>query len=303
MMNIKTHKWYKDLDTSISECDYYFPDEKYGIRYCIQLQIEPGDTYWSADLYKCDEDWNITEYWQRITLPDKYYEWDYRTLQLDVILVVQKLFPHILWPAIPCEIEEVKLTRDSTRMPDSLLFLDSFQPTLACPDELYVKGNIGLLDVGYRVAIIGEEDATEEELTMAYKLGRYHSSDVVVCRLEHGVDAAARQGCLDAKGRVIAVTSDGLDVASKENADMISRILSNRGLVVTVNKDNSMNSASCMLVQIALANKVVVVSCEKESRTMQAVEFARKIGKPIFAVDNGRSGNRYLIDNGIATNV
>jgi hypothetical protein len=68
MMNIKTHKWYKDLDTSLSECDYYFPDDKYGIRYCIQLQIEPGDTYWSADLYKCDEDWNITEYWQRINV-------------------------------------------------------------------------------------------------------------------------------------------------------------------------------------------------------------------------------------------
>jgi predicted Rossmann fold nucleotide-binding protein DprA/Smf involved in DNA uptake len=48
---------------------------------------------------------------------------------------------------------------------------------------------------------------------------------------------------------------------------------------------------------------VVVVSCLKESRTMQAVEFARKIGKPIFAVDNGRSGNRHLIDSGIATNV
>jgi predicted Rossmann fold nucleotide-binding protein DprA/Smf involved in DNA uptake len=58
-----------------------------------------------------------------------------------------------------------------------------------------------------------------------------------------------------------------------------------------------------MLVQITLANKVVVVSCVKESKTMQAVEFARKIGKPIFTVDNGRSGNRYLIDNGIATNV
>jgi predicted Rossmann fold nucleotide-binding protein DprA/Smf involved in DNA uptake len=108
---------------------------------------------------------------------------------------------------------------------------------------------------------------------------------------------------LGVKGRIIAVTSDGLDVTSKENADMISRILSNRGLVVTGHKDNSMNLASCMLVQIALANKVVVVSCVKESRTMQAVEFARKIGKPIFAVDNGRSGNRYFIDNGIATNV
>jgi hypothetical protein len=38
----------------------------------------------------------------------------------------------------------------------------------------------------------------------------------------------------------------------------------------------------------------VAVSC-------YASYFAIKLGKPIFAINNGRSGSRYLIDNGIAT--
>ena len=33
---------------------------------------------------------------------------------------------------------------------------------------------------------------------------------------------------------------------------------------------------------------------------MHAVNFALKYGKPIFALDCDWSGNRYLIDNGIA---
>jgi predicted Rossmann fold nucleotide-binding protein DprA/Smf involved in DNA uptake len=46
-----------------------------------------------------------------------------------------------------------------------------------------------------------------------------------------------------------------------------------------------------MAIQIALANKVVVIARAKGSRTMQAVEIAQKIGKPIFFIDKEHSGN------------
>ena len=53
-------------------------------------------------------------------------------------------------------------------------------------------------------------------------------------------------------------------------------------------------------IQAALADKVYVIECEKESGTMHAVNFALKYGKPIYALDCDWSGNRYLIDNGLA---
>lgn len=51
---------------------------------------------------------------------------------------------------------------------------------------------------------------------------------------------------------------------------------------------------------MAMADKVIVVECERESGTMHAVEFARRFRRPIFALDCDWSGNRYLIDNNIA---
>ena len=54
-------------------------------------------------------------------------------------------------------------------------------------------------------------------------------------------------------------------------------------------------------LQMAMADKVIVVACEKDSGTMHAVDWAIKLGKPIFAIDNARSGNRHLIDSRIAT--
>lgn len=53
-------------------------------------------------------------------------------------------------------------------------------------------------------------------------------------------------------------------------------------------------------LQMAIADKVIVVACEKKSGTMHAVTWAIKLGKLIYALDNNRSGNRYLIDNKIA---
>jgi DNA protecting protein DprA len=311
VMSITTHKWYKDLSTCLNECCYYFVDDNSGIRYCIHLQLDTTDTFWSVDLYKCnqDDDWTFTDCWGSVVLPDKYYEWDYRTLQLDVVLAVQRLFPNAKWPEIQYrldDIEETVLTHDSMRMPNSLLCMDSFSPELSCPNELYVKGNVGLLDVGHHVAIIGARDATNDEMALAYNYGKYHSSDVVISGLARGIDTAAHQGCVDSKGRSIAVIASGLDVTyPKENSGLVRKILLNRGLIVSEHPYGSKANPSRLVartrIQMALANKVVVIACEKESGTMHAVNFAIKLGRPIFAVNSGRSGNRYLIDNGIAT--
>ena len=53
-------------------------------------------------------------------------------------------------------------------------------------------------------------------------------------------------------------------------------------------------------LQMAFADMVYVVECEKESGTMHAVNFALKYGKPIYALDCDWSGNSCLIDNGLA---
>lgn len=184
--------------------------------------------------------------------------------------------------------------------PQSILALNEL-----CPSELYVKGDASLMSSGNRVAIIGARDASAEECEIAYRLGHFYSSEIVVSGLAKGIDTFAHQGCVDAKGKSIAVVATGLDlVFPKENDNLEKAIILNGGLILSEQpvktKATPRRLVARTRLQMALADKVIVVACEKESGTMHAVEYAIMLGKPIYVIDNRRSGNRHLIENEIA---
>lgn len=156
-----------------------------------------------------------------------------------------------------------------------------------------------------RVAVIGSRKPDEHGLDVAYRLGKYHSSEIVVSGLARGIDTAAHRGCLDGGGRTIAVIGTGFDrVHPKENAGLQADIITHRGLIVSEQPPGTKANHGTLIartrIQMAMADKVIVVQCERESGTMHAVEFARSFRRPIFALDCDWSGNRYLIDNNIA---
>ena len=109
---------------------------------------------------------------------------------------------------------------------------------------------------------------------------------------------------MEAKGKTIAVVGSGLmHVHPKENTDFHKRIIGSCGLIlserVPTTKGGPMTLNARTRLQATLAVKVYVVECEKQSGTMQAIKFAFKYGKPIFALDCDWSGNRYLLKSGI----
>lgn len=175
-----------------------------------------------------------------------------------------------------------------------------------CPDRIFVRGNQTLLNSNEEyVAIIGSRDITPEEYDSAYQLGAKFSTSVVISGLARGVDAAAHNGCVNQGGRTIAVVATGLDrVYPKENAILQAKILLNDGLILSEQprgvKANPTRLIARTRLQVALADKVIVVCCEIHSGTMHAANFARRHGIPIFAIDNLREGNRFLIENQIA---
>ncbi|MCM1141035.1 MAG: DNA-protecting protein DprA, partial [Muribaculum sp.] len=81
-------------------------------------------------------------------------------------------------------------------------------------------------------------------------------------------------------------------------------ILQNGGMIVSEYPEGTKANPTRLIartrLQMAIADKVIVVACEKKSGTMHAAEWAVKLGKPIFAIDNARTGNRHLIDSGMA---
>ena len=134
---------------------------------------------------------------------------------------------------------------------------------------------------------------------------------VVVSGLALGCDAAAHQGCLDAKGRTIAVVATGLDITHpRENKALQNAILDNDGLLLSEQiigvKANPKNLVARNRLQAALSEEVIVVQCPIQSGTMHTVRFAQKYGKKIYAVHSNKydaksSGNECLLEEGIAS--
>ena len=177
-----------------------------------------------------------------------------------------------------------------------------------CPKQLFALGNTSILNEinnFEKVAIIGARNADNEGLGVAYDLGKQLNNAIVISGLAKGIDTAAHVGCLYRRGLTIAVVGSGLNhVNPKENIPLQQRILANNGLILSEQSPKVKASPRTLIartrLQVALADKVYVIECEKESGTMHAVNFALKYGKPIFALDCNWSGNRYLIDTGLA---
>ncbi len=311
MKERKQFYWYESISSILSQCYYYFQDPLTGNKYCIYLRIR-GAEHWTCELVGCtgtedddfDIDWNIPV--PNLFVADKFLEDDYPALELAAQKAVSKMFPHITELKVIKQHAETafhiqSIERGRYDFPDPLLSLEA-----DCPDKIYFKGTKGWLASGNHVAIIGARDATAEECELARQLGRLFSSDIVVSGLARGIDTAAHQGCVECGGVSVAVVATGLDKTfPKENADLELAILQNGGMIVSEYPEGTKANPTRLIartrLQMAIADKVIVVACEKESGTMHAVDWAVKLGKPIFAIKNDRSGNRHLIDSGIAT--
>lgn len=193
-----------------------------------------------------------------------------------------------------------KIRKESDDFPSSLLAIGE-----DCPEVLFCMGDISLLKRENMVAVIGARDADANRLSISRFFGIKYSTNGVVSGLARGIDTEAHWGCIDAEGKTIAVVGSGLyHVYPKENVTLQKKILDTGGLIVSEQplgiKASPLTLIARTRLQVALADSVIVVECEKESGTMHAVDFALRYNKKIFAVDNGRSGNRYLLDNGLA---
>ena len=180
------------------------------------------------------------------------------------------------------------------------------------PPLIHLLGNTELLSQK-AVAIIGAREADRKGCGAAYKWGTEYAKNeyVVVSGLALGCDAAAHQGCLDAKGRTIAVVATGLDITHpRENKALQNAILDNDGLLLSEQiigvKANPKNLVARNRLQAALSEEVIVVQCPIQSGTMHTVRFAQKYGKKIYAVHSNKydaksSGNECLLEEGIAS--
>lgn len=208
------------------------------------------------------------------------------------------------------EYKIIEIDKTSELFPQSLLAIGD-----DCPENLYLMGNVELLKAEKSVAIIGARAADHNGCSKAYSLAVdfVRKGYVVVSGLALGCDSSAHRGCLDARGKTIAIVGSGLDIVHpQENIPLQTRILQMQGLVVSEQPLGVKASPKTLVrrnrLQAALSQMVVVAQCPRKSGTLYTVDFARKYGKEVFAVEfkyhnEFTGGNDYLLSEGIAKRI
>ncbi len=157
------------------------------------------------------------------------------------------------------------------------------------PVVLYVRGALTAKDKN-AVAMVGSRTTTHYGLEVARKLA-YQLAYVgvtVVSGGARGIDSAAHQGALSAKGRTVCVLGTGISIVfPPENKDLFDRIAEN-GAVITQFPFNRNGDRQTFAIRnrivAGMTLGTVVVEANLTSGALITANFATEYGRQVFAV-------------------
>ena len=157
------------------------------------------------------------------------------------------------------------------------------------PLVLYVKGAITAQDKN-SVALVGSRQTTHYGIETARKLAYQlaYTGVTVVSGGARGIDTAAHQGALSAKGRTIAVLGTGINlIFPPENAELFERIATNGAIVTQFPFNRPADKQSFPIRNRIVAGMTlgtVVVEANLSSGALITANFATEYGRQVFAV-------------------
>ena len=157
------------------------------------------------------------------------------------------------------------------------------------PVVLYVRGALTAKDKN-AVAMVGSRTTTHYGVEVARKLA-YQLAYVgvtVVSGGARGIDSAAHQGALSAKGRTVCVLGTGVNVVfPPENRELFDRIAEN-GAVITQFPFNRNGDRQTFAIRnrivAGMTLGTVVVEANLSSGALITANFATEYGRQVFAV-------------------
>ncbi len=176
------------------------------------------------------------------------------------------------------------------------------------PIVLYVKGTLSPGDKS-SIAMIGSRQTTHYGIETARKLSYQlaYTGVTVISGGARGIDTAAHQGALSAKGRTIAVLGTGINIVfPTENKELFERIADNGAVIIQFPFNRPADKQSFPIrnrIVAGMTQGSVVVEANLNSGALITARFANDYGRQVFAVpgriDSPRSkGCHNLIKNG-----
>lgn len=180
------------------------------------------------------------------------------------------------------------------------------------PPVLYLRGRVPPEgDPNPAVAIVGARAASAPGRALARALGRdlAAAGAIVVSGLARGIDTAAHEGALVARGRTVAILGSALDrVYPRENASLASAIAESGALVSEFpfgTEPLAPNFPRRNRVLAAWSRAVVVVEAAARSGALITARCALDEGREVLAVPGhpshrGAEGTNQLLKDGAA---
>jgi DNA processing protein len=176
------------------------------------------------------------------------------------------------------------VTQDDEGYPAPLR--DAYDPPLL----LYVWGEILPRD-RHAISVVGSRRATMYGLQATKKLSYQIASSgfTIISGLARGIDTAAHEAALAAKGRTIAVIGSGLaQLYPPENLGLAEKIAEGNGAVVSEFPLNTPPDKQTFPMRnrivAAWPQALLVVECPAWSGSLITANLASEYGKPIYAV-------------------
>jgi DNA processing protein len=161
------------------------------------------------------------------------------------------------------------------------------------PAALFMRGReetLAAMIEGPAVAIVGSRHASSYGLEVAHGLARELSACgvPVVSGMAFGIDSAAHDGALAARGPTVAVMPGGADAAYPRSKHALHRRIAERGLVVSELPPGTRPFRWCFparnRIMAALARMTVVVEGTERSGSLITARFAQDLGREVGAV-------------------
>lgn len=160
------------------------------------------------------------------------------------------------------------------------------------PLILYVDGDEDLLNNENKIAIVGTRTPSQEgyEVSSIFAERLTEEHCCIVSGFASGCDEAAHNGCLQAKGRTIAVIPSGHMQVIKSNRVLYNMIIINGGTVVSELPPNAKTEKYAFIdrnrVIAALSDGIIVIEGGQKGGTSHTVKFANAYNKPVAYTTN-----------------
>lgn len=208
MSHDKSYHIWQDYSLTKGDIRYMFFDPASGREYTVNIRMDSSEWLYSVELGYDNEE--PDGWYQDLTpfLRGSYFQDDLPILKIDMIRILSERFPAVSgWnDDLHTSIKNpVRVHYNSPFYPEEFFSCFDYDMVMGdAPFALYTLGDLRLMrrapGFQQRVAIIGSRKPDEQGLDVAYRLGKYHSSEIVVSGLAIGIDTAAHRGCLDGGG-------------------------------------------------------------------------------------------------------